>query len=77
MSFLELLSLMNKDEHLTCSDPNYIIISGILCFFLLALFIKINLALKIIFMVIMAAGHILVMELTHKGLFVSFDEDIQ
>ncbi|NP_001191535.1 adenylate cyclase [Aplysia californica] len=74
ITFLETLSLMNKDEHLTCSDPSYIIVSGILCFFLLSLFIKINPLLKIVFMVIIAAGHIVVMELTHKTLFYNFDD---
>ncbi|CAG5118333.1 unnamed protein product, partial [Candidula unifasciata] len=76
LEFLEELSLLNGDRHLSCGDPNYINISGIMCFFLLALFVKISLVLKVLFMVIVAAGHILVMELTHKSLFVKFDESI-
>ncbi|CAL1546763.1 unnamed protein product [Lymnaea stagnalis] len=74
LSFLDSLSLMNQDRHLTCSDPNYIIVSGILCFFLLALFIKINPLIKVICMVIITAGHIVVMEFTHKSLFAQFDD---
>ncbi|KAH9524246.1 hypothetical protein Btru_053894 [Bulinus truncatus] len=36
LSFLEVLTMMNQDKHPTCSDPNYIIVSGIMCFFLLS-----------------------------------------
>ncbi|KAH9492112.1 hypothetical protein Btru_026986 [Bulinus truncatus] len=74
LSFLEVLTMMNQDKHLTCSDPNYIIVSGIMCFFLLSLFIKVNSLVKIACMVIFCAGHIAVMEYTHKTLFAYFDE---
>ncbi|XP_059175219.1 adenylate cyclase type 1-like isoform X2 [Physella acuta] len=76
LDFLEGLSLMNQDQHLTCSDPNYIVISGILCFFLLSLFIKVNPLIKMAVMILIAAGHIVVMEITHKSLFQKFDQDV-
>ncbi|GFN85380.1 adenylate cyclase [Plakobranchus ocellatus] len=73
LSFLEALNVLNTDQHLTCSDPSYIILSGIVCFFILALFVKIQPMLKVLLMVIIASGHILVMELTHKALFERLD----
>ncbi|KAI8734833.1 adenylate cyclase [Biomphalaria glabrata] len=74
LGFLDSLTRMNQDRHLTCSDPSYIVLSGIMCFFLLSLFIKVNSLVKIFCMVIFCAGHILVMEYTHKNLFVQFDD---
>ncbi|GFS18456.1 adenylate cyclase [Elysia marginata] len=76
LSILEVLSVLDDDHHLTCSDPNYIILSGIVCFFLLALFVKVQPMLKVVFMVIIAAGHVLVMELTHKALFDRLDQTL-
>ncbi|KAK7499404.1 hypothetical protein BaRGS_00009379, partial [Batillaria attramentaria] len=67
-------SSFNLDHHLTCDLPPYVYVSGLLCSVCVSIFLKLSALVKLIVMTVMSATFILMMEFTHKELFVDFDE---
>ena len=68
---------LNADHHLTCELPPYVYISGILCSVSVSAFLKLSALVKLVLMCVMSATFILIMEFTHRPLFVDFDRRTQ
>ena len=79
ISFLADVSMtsLNVDHQLTCELPSYVYISGILCSVSVSAFLKLSALVKLALMSVMSATFILIMEFTHKPLFVDFDQRTQ
>ncbi|KAK3101048.1 hypothetical protein FSP39_000561 [Pinctada imbricata] len=74
-SFLTSINLTRSGEdHLKCQLPHYIYLSCILGCISVSIFWKLAAGLKLLLMLIMSAAYIVVMEITHKDIFTTFDQ---
>ena len=71
---LTLTSLSGGGEvHLSCDYPQYIFLAGVLSFISVSVFLKLAAGIKFLLMASMLAIYVVVMEITHRRIFESFD----
>lgn len=59
--------------HLSCDYPQYIFLAGVLSFISVSVFLKLAAGIKFLLMAVMLAVYIVVMEITHRDIFETFD----
>lgn len=59
--------------HLSCDYPQYIFLAGVLSFISVSIFLKLAAGIKFLLMAVMLAVYIVVMEITHRDIFETFD----
>ena len=59
--------------HLSCDYPQYIFLAGVLSFISVSVFLKLAAGIKFLLMASMLAIYVVVMEITHRRIFESFD----
>lgn len=59
--------------HLSCDYPQYIFLAGVLSFISVSVFLKLAAGIKFLLMAVMLAVYIVVMEITHRNIFETFD----
>lgn len=59
--------------HLLCDYPQYIFLAGVLSFISVSVFLKLAAGIKFLLMAVMLAVYIVVMEITHRDIFETFD----
>ncbi|KAL8615133.1 hypothetical protein ACOMHN_054502 [Nucella lapillus] len=67
------MTSFNLDDHLTCEFPPYVYVSGVLCSLSVSAFLKLSSLVKLVLMCVMSATCVLMMQFTHRQLFVDFD----
>ncbi|KAL4222045.1 Adenylate cyclase type 1 [Mactra antiquata] len=67
------LSDTASDDHLECSVPHYVYLTCIVTYICVSVFLKLAAGIKLLLMLIMAAGYIVMMEHTHHIIFTEFD----
>lgn len=69
VNFVQMLS----EDHLSCSIPQYIFLSGIMGYICVSIFLKLAAAIKFLLMFSMAVVYVVAMEVTHAAIFDDFD----
>lgn len=59
--------------YLSCDYPQYIFLAGVLSFISVSVFLKLAAGIKFLLMAVMLAVYIVVMEITHRDIFETFD----
>lgn len=59
--------------HLSCDYPQYIFLAGVMSFISVSVFLKLAAGIKFLLMAVMLAVYIVVMEITHRDIFETFD----
>lgn len=59
--------------HLSCDFPQYIFLAGVLSFISVSVFLKLAAGIKFLLMAVMLVVYIIVMEITHRNIFETFD----
>ncbi|KAL3832458.1 hypothetical protein ACJMK2_024099 [Sinanodonta woodiana] len=62
------------DDHLTCHLPHYIYLSCIMGYISVSIFLKLSAGIKLLLMMVMAAGYIAVLEVTNKKILDDYDD---
>lgn len=64
-------------DHRACPLPHYIVLSCALGYLAVALFLRLPILLKATLLVVMATVYILLIELSHKDLFLCYDQRVK
>lgn len=64
-------------DHRACPLPQYIVLSCALGYLAVALFLRLPILLKATLLVVMSTVYILLIELSHKDLFLCYDQRVK
>ena len=67
----------NKHYHLACDMPQYVFLTALLAYLVVAVFLRTAALLKLLLLAVMAVGYIVVLLYTHPRLFSDLDDRLK